>query len=89
MQKCITIHCDVTKEDQVERAVQETVEAFGRIDYAANFAGIIGPIQDVAETELDQWRKVMEVNAVGVWICNKYELRQMMKQDSVEVLVCF
>ena len=33
--KCITIHADVTKEEDVERAVQETVETFGRIDYAA------------------------------------------------------
>jgi len=27
----------------------------------------------------------MEVNTVGVWLCNKYQLRQMMKQDSLEV----
>jgi NAD(P)-dependent dehydrogenase (short-subunit alcohol dehydrogenase family) len=33
--KCLAIRCDVTKEDQVERAVKETVEKFGRIDYAA------------------------------------------------------
>lgn len=34
-QKCITIRADVTQEDQVERAIKETVETFGRIDYAA------------------------------------------------------
>lgn len=33
--KVITIRADVTQEEQVERAVKETVEAFGRIDYAA------------------------------------------------------
>lgn len=33
--KCITIHADVTQEDQVERAIAETVKEFGRIDYAA------------------------------------------------------
>ena len=33
--KCITIHADVTKEEDVERAVKETVDTFGRIDYAA------------------------------------------------------
>ena len=33
--KCITIYADVTKEDQVERAVKEAVDVFGRIDYAA------------------------------------------------------
>ena len=53
----------------------------------SNFAGIIGPLAMIADTELDQWRKVLEVNTVGVWICNKYELRQMIKQSSVEVFV--
>lgn len=33
--KCITIHADVTKEEDVERAVAEAVKEFGRIDYAA------------------------------------------------------
>ena len=33
--QCITITADVTKEDQVERAVKEAVDTFGRIDYAA------------------------------------------------------
>jgi NAD(P)-dependent dehydrogenase (short-subunit alcohol dehydrogenase family) len=75
----------VTKEDQVERAVKETVETFGRIDYAANFAGIIGPLKHIWETDLDQWRKVIEVNTIGVWICNKYEMKQMMQQDSIQV----
>lgn len=37
--KCITIHANVTKEDEIERAVAEAVKEFGRIDYAANFAG--------------------------------------------------
>ncbi|KAK3056930.1 hypothetical protein LTR09_001968 [Extremus antarcticus] len=83
--KCITIHCDVTKEDQVERAVKEAVDTFGRIDYAANFAGIIGPLQPTWDVDMDQWRKVMEINSVGVMICNKHELKQMIKQNSVEV----
>lgn len=35
IEKCITIHADVTQEDHVERAIKEAVDAFGRIDYAA------------------------------------------------------
>ncbi|KIY01975.1 uncharacterized protein Z520_02113 [Fonsecaea multimorphosa CBS 102226] len=83
--KVLCIRADVTKEEDVERAVNEAVKEFGRIDYAANFAGIIGPLTETWDTDTDQWRRVIEVNTVGVWLCNKYELKQMMKQDSVEV----
>lgn len=42
--KCIYIRTDVTKEEEIERAVQRCVEELGRLDYAANFAGILGPL---------------------------------------------
>ncbi|KIW94318.1 uncharacterized protein Z519_05634 [Cladophialophora bantiana CBS 173.52] len=83
--KVLCIRADVTREEDVERAVNEAVKEFGRIDYAANFAGIIGPLGETWDTDTDQWRRVIEVNTVGVWLCNKYELKQMMKQDSIEV----
>ena len=37
------------------------------------------------ETNLADWRRVIEINTIGLWICNKHELKQMLKQDSVEV----
>ncbi|OAP65065.1 hypothetical protein AYL99_01037 [Fonsecaea erecta] len=83
--KVLCIRADVTKEEDVERAVNEAVKEFGRIDYAANFAGIIGPLGETWETDTDQWKRVIEVNTVGVWLCNKYELKQMIKQESIEV----
>jgi hypothetical protein len=50
-----------------------------------NFAGIFGTLTPTWETDADAFRKVIEVNTTGVWLCNKHELKQMMKQDSVEV----
>ncbi|KAJ9612904.1 hypothetical protein H2200_002845 [Cladophialophora chaetospira] len=83
--KVLCIRADVTKEEDVERAVNEAVKEFGRIDYAANFAGIIGPLGATHETDVDKFRQVLEVNTTGVWLCNKHELRVMMKQESLEV----
>ncbi|KIX02945.1 uncharacterized protein Z518_06495 [Rhinocladiella mackenziei CBS 650.93] len=83
--KVLCIRADVAKEADVERAVNEAVQEFGRIDYAANFAGIIGPLGMTVDTDTEQWKRVIEVNTVGVWLCNKYELKQMMKQDPIEV----
>lgn len=69
----------------MERAVKETVDTFGRIDYAANFAGIVGPLEMTWDTNIDDWRKVIEINSIGLFICNKHELKQMIEQSSIEV----
>jgi NAD(P)-dependent dehydrogenase (short-subunit alcohol dehydrogenase family) len=50
-----------------------------------NFAGIGGRLGKVAEEPLEEWKKVLDVNLTGVWLCTKYELKQMLKQESVEV----
>lgn len=83
--KCITVHCDVSHEAGVERAVAETVKEFGRIDYAANFAGIVGPLAATWETDFEAWRKVLEVNTFGVWLCMKHEMKQMLSQTTIGI----
>ena len=68
----------------MERAVQEAVEKFGRIDYAANFAGISGPLDPISDLDLAAWQKTQDVNTTGIFLATKYELRQMMKQSSID-----
>lgn len=82
--KCIIIRADVTKEEDVERAIAKTVEEFGRIDYAANFAGVVGPLAMSWDIALEDYKKVIDVNLTGVWVCVKHELKQMLKQSSIE-----
>jgi NAD(P)-dependent dehydrogenase (short-subunit alcohol dehydrogenase family) len=83
--ECLIIRADVTKEEDIERAVAQAVEKFGRIDYAANFAGVLGPSQRVADSDYDKWQKTLAVNCDGVLLSMKHEMRQMMKQSSHEV----
>lgn len=51
----------------------------------SNFAGIVGPLDMTWDMDIAQWRKVIEVNTIGLYICNKHELKQMLKQESIEV----
>lgn len=81
--KVINIHADITKEDEVEAAVAKAVKEFGRIDYAANFADIIGPIASMWDCDSEKYRKVIDINCNGVWLSTKYEMKQMMKQDPI------
>ncbi|KAF2825452.1 NAD(P)-binding protein [Ophiobolus disseminans] len=82
--ECLTIHADVTREPDMQRAVSEAVERFSRIDYAANFAGIFGSSDTIADMNLDAWQKTQDVNSTGILIATKYEMRQMMTQSSID-----
>jgi NAD(P)-dependent dehydrogenase (short-subunit alcohol dehydrogenase family) len=77
----LCISANVTSEPDMQRAVAEAVAKFGRIDYAANFAGIAGPMAATWDMDVEAWKGVMSVNAVGVFISQKHELAQMLKQE--------
>lgn len=79
----MTIYADITKEADIEGAIAKAVVRFGRIDYAANFAGILGPSDPVSEMSLSEWQKTQNVNATGIFLATKYEMRQMIKQESI------
>lgn len=50
-----------------------------------NFAGIAGPLGMCWDISVEEFRKVIDVNLIGVWVCTKLQLKQMIKQDSIEV----
>jgi NAD(P)-dependent dehydrogenase (short-subunit alcohol dehydrogenase family) len=83
----IFVKCDVSKENEVEAMIQKCVETYGRLDFAFNNAGIGPdgaryPIAPVAEYPGDAWRRMIEINLIGIFHCLKYELQQMLKQKS-------
>jgi NAD(P)-dependent dehydrogenase (short-subunit alcohol dehydrogenase family) len=77
----IFVQTDVRRAEEVEALINLAVETYGRIDCAFNNAGIAGkteaPIADYPEEE---WLEVLSTNLTGVWLCMKYEIRQMLKQ---------
>jgi NAD(P)-dependent dehydrogenase (short-subunit alcohol dehydrogenase family) len=79
------IKCDVTRAADVEAMVNKTVETYGRLDYAFNNAGIGPdgkrvPLVPIVELSEEIWDRTLDVNLKGVFLCMKYEIRQMMKQ---------
>lgn len=80
------IRCDVSKEVDVEEMVKKTVEIYGRLDYAANNAGVGPdgkrlPIATISEYTEELWDAIMDTNVKGAMFCMKHEIRQMMKQN--------
>ena len=72
--------CDVSQADQVEALVSTTVTAYGRLDCAFNNAGFEGQVAPTLECSEENWERVIAVNLKGVWLCMKYEMRQMIQQ---------
>jgi len=77
--KPITIRTDVSQEEDVRRLIDETVSAFGRLDYAFNNAGMSTPFHHMHEVPVADFDHVMAVDVRGVFTCMKYELQQMLK----------
>jgi len=76
------INCDVTDEAQVKRMVDQTVSAFGRLDAAFNNAGVQSLAVETADATSEEFDRVNAINLRSVWLCMKYELLQMRKQES-------
>lgn len=72
---------DVTDYKSVQSALKEVMEKYGSLDVAVNNAGVIH-IGGIDEISPDDWDKVMNVNAKGVFICTKAELEIMKTQKS-------
>ena len=78
--KALLVKTDVSDSAQVQAMVNQAVETFGRLDFAFNNAGVGGVPGNVAEVEEDGWNWLMSINLNGIFLCMKYELRQMLAQ---------
>jgi NAD(P)-dependent dehydrogenase (short-subunit alcohol dehydrogenase family) len=69
--RTLGLEVDVASESHVERMAAETVRAFGRLDILVNNAAIFSTLelQPFEKIAADEWRKVMEVNTLGVFLC--------------------
>ena len=79
------VRCDVSRDKEVEALINKAVETYGSLDFAFNNAGVGPdgkriPVVSVADCSEEIWDRTIGVNLKGVWLCMKYEIRQMLKQ---------
>jgi NAD(P)-dependent dehydrogenase (short-subunit alcohol dehydrogenase family) len=77
----LSFEIDVTDEKAVDDSIVKTVEAFGRVDYAVNNAGVGGIVKTSDEVPKDDFEKVIAINTTAVWQCQRAQIRQMLKQE--------
>lgn len=74
------VKTDVSRASEVEALVQTTVEKFGRLDIAFNNAGFEGVWAPITRQSEEDFDRTININLKGIWLCLKFEIRQMLKQ---------
>ena len=78
--RALAITCDVTRAEDVKRALERTVETFGHLDVAFNNAGVEQKSSVMAELEEEEWDRVVDTDLRGVFLCMKHQIPLMLEQ---------
>ncbi len=77
--QAVAVTADVSKEADVMAMVDCALSSFGRLDGAFNNAGVEMHNKRVDDLDADEWDSVLDVNAKGVFLCMKHEIKAMRK----------
>ena len=83
--ECVFLRLDVTSERDWQRAVAATVDRFGKLDVVVNNAGIGGGGR-LEDTTVEDWDRVMEVNAKGVFLGTKAAIPEMRRAGGGSII---
>ncbi|GAB4239006.1 MAG: glucose 1-dehydrogenase [Elainellaceae cyanobacterium] len=75
------VKTDVANSDEIRSLIEKIVEYYGRLDFAFNNAGTEGKFAPITELTESDWEHTIAINLKAVWLCMKYEIEQMLKQD--------
>ena len=78
--EAIVVECDVSKEDQVKSMIKQAVDHFGGLDILVNNAGVVFD-EEFSEKTVEHWKRTMDVNLLGVFLCCKYAAEHLTKNS--------
>lgn len=83
--EAIALKADVSKTEEVDSLIQETLDKFGRIDVLVNNAGITRDTL-LLRMKPEDWQAVIDLNLTGVFLCTKAVSKLMLKQKSGRII---
>lgn len=81
----ISVEADVSRPEDAERLVHETVEAFGALHILHNNAGVLIP-GTVATLPVDGWQRTLAVNVTGAFLCSKHAVPHLMASRNGSII---
>ncbi len=75
----LALKCDVTRSEEVQAAINKTIDVFGGFDVAFNNAGVEQPVAKLAELTETEWDRILAVNLRSVFLCMKHEVDVMLR----------
>ena len=79
--KSIVVQTDVGEPEQVKALFAKTKQAFGRLDVLFNNAGIGAPAVPLEDLPFETWKKVVDTNLTGMFLCTQEAIKIMKSQD--------
>jgi len=83
---CLSRTVDVSRPEEVQAMVDAALRHLGRIDVLVNNAGIYGPIGELVEWDLSEWRRAVEVNLFGTVYATRAVLPAMRRQGGGRII---
>lgn len=83
--EAIAVRCDIAAESDVKHAIAAAVESFEHIDILVNNAGV-AIFKPFHELTLDDWRRTLDVNLTGAFLCTQAVLPGMMQRRSGRII---
>lgn len=77
--EALFVKTDVSRSEDVKAMVDKTIEAYGRLDFAFNNAGVFTGLVPLPEYTEEMWERNINVNLKGAWLCMKYEIPRMLQ----------
>ena len=83
-QRCLLEKCDISNEEEVENMASDIINKFGNIDVLVNNAGIANDTLPF-EKNIDDFKRVLDVNLIGTYLVTKYVVKYMKKGSIINV----
>ena len=78
--RTLAVKCDVSRTQDIKAALDKAVEAFGRLDFAFNNAGVEQPVTAAADLTEKEWDRIIDIDLRGVFLCMQHEIPLLLKQ---------
>jgi NAD(P)-dependent dehydrogenase (short-subunit alcohol dehydrogenase family) len=79
------VKADVAQEAEMAALIEQTMQTYGRLDFAFNNAGIEQTPKPLPDQTIEEFDRIIDVNVKGVWLSMKYEIPQMLQQGGAIV----